>query len=394
VNSAARRLSAITPSPTLAISAKAKNLQAAGIEVLNLSAGEPDFDTPEHIRAAAVAALARGETHYTATDGTAELKSAILSKLKRENGLEYALDEIIASSGAKQSLFNLCLALLNPGDEVLIPAPHWVSYPAMAHIAQAKPCIIDCPQRQGFKLDSGSLEAAITPKTRLLILNSPNNPSGACYTAEELAALGEVLRRHEKILIASDDIYEHLLYTNDTFVNIAMVVPELKPRCIIINGVSKAYAMTGWRLGYAAGPAWLIGAMKKIQSHSTSNPSSLSQAGALAALNGTQDCVAEMRTVFSRRRDHFISGLDRIKGLSCPPPAGAFYAFVDCSTAIAARDLENDVAFATWLLEDLRIAAVPGSAFGTANHIRFSYACAEPTLDATLERLGRALGRR
>lgn len=394
MNSVARRLSAITPSPTLAISAKAKDLQASGIEVLNLSAGEPDFDTPEHIRAAAVAALARGETHYTAADGTPELKSAISSKLKRENGLKYTPDEIIASNGAKQSLFNLCLVLLNPGDEVLIPAPYWVSYPAMAHIAQANPCIIDCPPHQGFKLDTESLEAAITPKTRLLILNSPNNPSGACYNAEELAALGEVLSRHEKIFIASDDIYEHLRYTNDTFANMAMVVPELKNRCIIVNGVSKAYAMTGWRLGYAAGPAWLIGAMKKLQSQSTSNPSSLSQAGAIAALNGLQGCVAAMRAVFSRRRDHFISGLGRIKGLSCPPPAGAFYAFVDCSTAIAARGLKNDIAFAEWLLEELRIAAVPGSAFGTANHIRFSYACDEATLDATLKRLGDALGNR
>ena len=389
---ASQRIAQLRASPTLAISAKAKELAAAGRDVLNLSAGEPDFNTPDFIRRAACDALDRGETRYTPADGTAELKQAIAAKLKRENGLEYESNEIIATSGAKQALFNACMAALDPGDEVLIPAPYWVSYPAQAKLAGATPVYLPCSAEQGFKLTPEGLERAITDKTRMLVLNSPNNPSGAVYSREELAALGEVLVRHENVLIVSDDIYEHLIYTPDIpFANIAMATPGLRDRTLVVNGVSKAYAMTGWRLGYAAGPAWLIGAMKKLQSQSTSNPATASQAGAVAALNGDQSCVADMRRAFRDRRDRFVAGLNAVPGLNCLPPDGAFYAFVDCRKAIAARGLKDDIAFADWLLDGPELAAVPGSAFGLEGFMRFSYACDQATLDATVERLAQAL---
>ena len=388
-----RRISQLPASPTLAISAKAKSLAAAGRDVLNLSAGEPDFNTPEFIRRAACEALERGETRYTPADGTAELKQAIVDKLTRENGLEYEANQVIATTGAKQALFNAALAALDPGDEVLIPAPYWVSYPAQAQLAGAEPVFIQCPAEQGFKLTPEALENAITPKSRMLILNSPGNPSGAVYSREELQALGAVLEKHEDILIVSDDIYEHLIYNPDKpFVNIAMAMPALQERILVVNGVSKAYAMTGWRLGYAAGPAWLVGAMKKLQSQSTSNPATASQAGAVAALTGDQNCVAEMRAAFKDRRDHFVTGINGVQGLRCTPPDGAFYAFVDCREAIKARGLDDDLAFAEWLLEEPELAAVPGSAFGLEGFMRFSYACDQATLDAAVERLKRALG--
>ncbi|MGH8127717.1 MAG: pyridoxal phosphate-dependent aminotransferase [Gammaproteobacteria bacterium] len=389
---ASQRISQLPASPTLAISAKAKELAAAGRDVLNLSAGEPDFNTPEFIRRAACEALERGETRYTPADGTAELKQAIAAKFKRENGLVYKGNEIIATSGAKQALFNASLAALNPGDEVLIPAPYWVSYPAQAQLAEATPVILPCPAEQGFKLTPEALDQAITAKTRMLVLNSPGNPSGAVYSKTELAALGEVLLRYENVLVATDDIYEHLIYNPDRpFVNIVMATPALRDRTLVVNGVSKAYAMTGWRLGYAAGPAWLVGAMKKLQSQSTSNPATASQAGAVAALNGDQTCVADMRKAFQSRRDRFVAGLNRVAGLNCMPPDGAFYAFVDCREAIAARGLKDDIAFAEWLLDGPELAAVPGSAFGTDGFMRFSYACDQATLDATVERLEKAL---
>ena len=390
---ASRRISQLPASPTLAISAKAKSLAAAGRDVLNLSAGEPDFNTPEFIRRAACEALERGETRYTPADGTAELKQAIAEKFKNENGLEYKADQIIATTGAKQALFNAAVAALDPGDEVLIPAPYWVSYPAQAQLAGAEPVFIPCPAEQGFKLTPEALEKAITQKSRMLILNSPGNPSGAVYTREELQALGAVLDKHEDLLVVSDDIYEHLIYNPDKpFTNIAMAVPSLRERTLLVNGVSKAYAMTGWRLGYAAGPAWLVGAMKKLQSQSTSNPATASQAGAVAALTGDQVCVADMRAAFQARRDRFVAGINRVPGLSCTPPDGAFYAFVDCRDAIAARNLENDLAFAEWLLEGPELAAVPGSAFGLEGFMRFSYACDQDTLDAAVKRLEQALG--
>lgn len=390
---ASRRISQLPASPTLAISAKAKSLAAAGRDVLNLSAGEPDFNTPEFIRRAACEALERGETRYTPADGTAELKQAIADKFKRENGLGYEANEVIATTGAKQALFNAALAALDPGDEVLIPAPYWVSYPAQAQLADAEPVFVQCPAEQGFKLTPEALEQAITPKSRMLVLNSPGNPSGAVYSREELQALGAVLEKHEDVLIVSDDIYEHLIYNPDKpFVNIAMAVPALRERTLVVNGVSKAYAMTGWRLGYAAGPAWLVGAMKKLQSQSTSNPATASQAGAVAALTGDQTCVAEMRAAFKDRRDRFVAGINQVPGLGCTPPDGAFYAFVDCRRAIVAKKLENDLAFAEWLLEEPELAAVPGSAFGLEGFMRFSYACDQATLDAAVERLERALG--
>ena len=390
---ASRRISQLPASPTLAISAKAKSLAAAGRDVLNLSAGEPDFNTPEFIRRAACEALERGETRYTPADGTAELKRAIIDKFKQENGLEYEADQVIATTGAKQALFNAAMAALDPGDEVLIPAPYWVSYPAQAQLADAEPVLIQCPAERGFKLTPEALEQAITPKSRMLVLNSPGNPSGAVYTREELQALGAVLEKHEDLLIVSDDIYEHLIYNPDKpFANIAMAVPSLRERTLVVNGVSKAYAMTGWRLGYAAGPAWLVGAMKKLQSQSTSNPATASQAGAVAALTGDQACVAEMRAAFQDRRDRFVAGINQVPGLSCTPPDGAFYAFVDCREAIAAKKLENDLAFAEWLLEEPELAAVPGSAFGLEGFMRFSYACDQATLDAAVKRLEQALG--
>lgn len=389
---ASQRISQLPASPTLAISAKAKELAAAGRDVLNLSAGEPDFDTPAFICRAACEALERGDTRYTPADGTAELKAAIRAKLKRENGLEYEANEIIAATGAKQALFNACVATLDPGDEVLIPAPYWVSYPAQARLAGATPVYVPCPAEQGFKLTPEALERAVTGNTRMLMLNSPNNPSGAVYSRDELAALGEVLLRHENVLVVTDDIYEHLIYNPDKpFANIVMAAPALRERTLVVNGVSKAYAMTGWRLGYAAGPAWLVGAMKKLQSQSTSNPATASQAGAVAALNGDQGCVAEMRAAFRARRDRFVAGLNSVPGLSCALPDGAFYAFVDCREAIAAKGLKNDLEFADWLLDGPELAAVPGSAFGIEGFVRFSYASDQATLDAAVERLGRAL---
>lgn len=390
---ASQRISQLPASPTLAISAKAKELAAAGRDVLNLSAGEPDFDTPEFICRAACEALERGETRYTPADGTPELKAAIRAKLKRENGLEYEDNEIIAASGAKQALFNAYVAALDPGDEVLIPAPYWVSYPAQAKLAGAAPVYLPCPAERGFKLTPEALERAITDNTRILMLNSPNNPSGAVYSRDELAALGEVLLRHENVLVVTDDIYEHLIYNPDRpFVNIVMATPGLRERTMVVNGVSKAYAMTGWRLGYAAGPSWLVGAMKKLQSQSTSNPATASQAGAVAALNGDQACVAEMRTAFQARRDRFVAGLNSVPGLSCALPDGAFYAFVDCRDAITARGLKDDLDFADWLLDGPELAAVPGSAFGLGGFVRFSYATDQATLDAAVDRLGKALG--
>lgn len=387
-----KRISQLPASPTLAISAKAKSLAAAGEDVLNLSAGEPDFNTPEFIRRAACEALDRGETRYTPADGTAELKQAVINKFQRDNNLDYEASQIIATTGAKQALFNAALAALDPGDEVLIPAPYWVSYPAQAQIADARPAFIACPAEQGFKLTPEALDNAITAKSRMLVLNSPGNPSGAVYTREELQAIGAVLEKHPNLLVVSDDIYEHLIYDNETpFVNIVMAVPGLQDRTLVVNGVSKAYAMTGWRLGYAAGPEWLVGAMKKLQSQSTSNPATASQAGALAALTGDQGCVAKMREAFRGRRDRFVAGLNQIAGLHCVPPAGAFYAFVDCREAISAQGLENDMAFAEWLLDGPGLAAVPGSAFGLDGFMRFSYACDQATLDEAVERLGRAL---
>ncbi len=382
------RVQRIKPSPTLAVTARANALKAAGRDVIGLGAGEPDFDTPQHIKDAAVAAIAAGRTKYTPVDGTPALKQAVADKFRRDNGLDYGPDQILVSCGGKQSFFNLAQALLDPGDEVIIPAPYWVSYPDMVLLAGAEPVFIDTTAAQGFRITPEQLEAAIGPRTRLLVLNSPSNPTGQTYTRAELAALGEVLRRHPHVLVASDDMYEHILWAEEPFANILNACPDLYERTIVLNGVSKAYSMTGWRIGYAAGPAGLIAAMKKIQSQSTSNPASISQAAAEAALTGDQSCVAEMREAFRRRHDAVVAGLNAIAGVTCLPSTGTFYAFPDMSGLMARLGAADDVALAELLLERAGVALVPGSAFGAPGHMRLSFAAGLDTLEEALRRIG------
>ncbi|MBQ0713724.1 pyridoxal phosphate-dependent aminotransferase [Paraperlucidibaca wandonensis] len=385
------RVLSIKPSPTLAVTNKAAELKAAGKDIIGLGAGEPDFDTPDHVKAAAVEAIAQGKTKYTAVDGTPGLKKAIIAKFKRDQGLDYELNQILVSSGGKQSFFNMTLALLNAGDEVIIPAPYWVSYPDMVLVADGKPVIVECPQSQGYKITAAQLEAAITPKTRLLVLNSPSNPTGMVYTKAELLALVEVLRKHPSILVATDDMYEHIIWTTEKYENIVTVAPDMYDRTIVLNGVSKAYAMTGWRIGYAAGPAKLIGAMKKVQSQSTSNPASISQAAAEAALNGPQDVLVPMVKAFKERHDYVVETLNKIEGISCSAADGAFYAFANVEGAIAKLGLENDLAFSEHLLNTVGVAVVPGSAFGLDGHMRISYATAPSVLEDALGRIKKAI---
>ena len=385
------RVLSIKPSPTLAVTNKAAELKAAGKDIIGLGAGEPDFDTPDHVKAAAVEAIAQGKTKYTAVDGTPGLKKAIIAKFKRDQGLDYELNQILVSSGGKQSFFNMTLALLNAGDEVIIPAPYWVSYPDMVLVADGKPVIVECPQSQGYKITAAQLEAAITPKTRLLVLNSPSNPTGMVYTKAELLALVEVLRKHPNILVATDDMYEHIIWTTEKYENIVTVAPDMYDRTIVLNGVSKAYAMTGWRIGYAAGPAKLIGAMKKVQSQSTSNPASISQAAAEAALNGPQDVLVPMVKAFKERHDYVVETLNKIEGISCSAADGAFYAFANVEGAIAKLGLENDLAFSEHLLNTVGVAVVPGSAFGLDGHMRISYATAPSVLEDALGRIKKAI---
>jgi aspartate aminotransferase len=385
------RVLSIKPSPTLAVTNKAAELKAAGKDIIGLGAGEPDFDTPDHVKAAAVEAIAQGKTKYTAVDGTPGLKKAIIAKFKRDQGLDYELNQILVSSGGKQSFFNMTLALLNAGDEVIIPAPYWVSYPDMVLVADGKPVIVECPQSQGYKITAAQLEAAITPKTRLLVLNSPSNPTGMVYTKAELLALVEVLRKHPSILVATDDMYEHIIWTTEKYENIVTVAPDMYDRTIVLNGVSKAYAMTGWRIGYAAGPAKLIGAMKKVQSQSTSNPASISQAAAEAALNGPQDVLVPMVKAFKERHDYVVETLNKIEGISCSAADGAFYAFANVEGAIAKLGLENDLAFSEHLLNTVGVAVVPGSAFGLDGHMRISYATAPIVLEDALGRIKKAI---
>ncbi len=386
------RVQSIKPSPTLAVTNRAAELRAAGKDIIGLGAGEPDFDTPQHIKDAAIEAITNGQTKYTAVDGTPSLKKAIIDKFNRDNGLQYEANQILVSSGGKQSFFNLSLALINPGDEVIIPAPYWVSYPDMVIVAEGKPVIIETGAEARFKITAEQLEAAITPKTKLVVLNSPSNPSGMAYTLEELKALGEVLKKHPHVMIASDDMYEHILWTEEKFCNILNACPELYERTFVLNGVSKAYSMTGWRIGYAAGPAKVIGAMKKIQSQSTSNPCSVSQAAAEAALNGSQACVAEMLVSFKERHDFVVGRLNELPGVNCQPGDGTFYAFADFSEAIANFDgVENDVELAEVLLEKAGVALVPGSAFGTPGCMRLSFATSKEILTDALDRLAKAL---
>ncbi len=387
------RVQSVKPSPTLAVTARAKELKAQGKDIIGLGAGEPDFDTPQHIKDAAVAAINDGFTKYTAVDGTPGLKQAIIAKFRRDNGLEYRPDQVLVSCGGKQSFFNMAQALLNPGDEAVIPAPYWVSYPDMVLLAEGRPVIIEAGIEQGFKITPEQLEQAITPRTRLVVLNSPSNPTGVAYTKAELAALGKVLLKHPDIVIASDDMYEHILWSGEPFVNIVNACPELYDRTVVMNGVSKAYSMTGWRIGYAGGPERLIKAMKKVQSQSTSNPTSISQVAAEAALNGDQQCIQEMLKAFKERHDFVVAGLNRIKGVNCLPSQGAFYSFPDMSEAIAVTEgVEDDVQFAEYLLNKAEVALVPGSAFGNPGYMRLSFATSMENLKTALDRLLGLLG--
>jgi aspartate aminotransferase len=386
------RVQRIKPSPTLAVSARAEELIAAGKDIINLGVGEPDFDTPDFIKQAAITALQQGFTKYTAVDGTPGLKQAIIKKFARDNQLTYTPAQIIASCGAKHSFYNLFAALLEAGDEVIIPAPYWVSYPDMAKLADATPIFINTDINQKFKITPAQLEAAITPKTRLLILNSPSNPTGVAYTAAELSALAEVLLRHPSIFIASDDIYEHTLWTQTPFANILMVCPELYDRCIVINGASKTYAMTGWRIGYAAGPVKIIAAMKKIQSQSTSNPTSIAQLAVEAALNGDQSCITVMTNAYKKRHDFIIHELQKIPGIKCQPSDGTFYTFPSMEGVIQrATNIKDDLELAEYLLQTAEVAVVPGSAFGAPNHIRISYATSMSNLEKAMDRIKTAL---
>ena len=383
-----QRVQSIKPSPTLAITARAAALRAEGKDVIGLGAGEPDFDTPQHIKQAAITAINNGETKYTAVDGTAALKQAVIDKLSRDNGLDYQLNQTLVSVGGKQSFFNLSQALLDKGDEVIIPAPYWVSYPDMVLLAEGVPVIIEAGQDQHFKITPEQLEATITAKTRLFVINSPSNPSGKAYSEPELKALGEVLRRYPNVLIATDDMYEHILWSDIGFHNIVTACPDLYDRTIVLNGVSKAYSMTGWRIGYAAGPAPLIAAMKKIQSQSTSNPASISQAAAVEALNGDQQCVQDMLVEFKKRHDLVVEKLNAIDGVDSLHSDGTFYVFPDISGAIAKMDgINDDLEFAEALLVDKGVAIVPGQAFGLKNHIRLSIATSEENLNNALQRI-------
>ena len=380
-------LKRIKPSSTIAVTQKARELKAAGKDVIGLGAGEPDFDTPENIKKAAIEAINKGDTKYTAVDGTPALKQAIINKFKKENNLEYSTDEITVGTGGKQVIYNAFMATLNKGDEVIIPAPYWVSYPDMVLLAGGNPKIVKCNENDGFKLTPKNLKKAITKKTKWLILNSPSNPTGASYTRGEIEILSEVLIKNKNIHILSDDIYEHITYDTFNFFTIAQI-SQLKNRTLTMNGVSKSYAMTGWRIGYAAGPKEIIKAISKIQSQSTSNPSSISQAAAVEALNGPQDFIQERSDVFKERRDFVVNSLNKIKGISCLKPNGAFYVFPNCKKLLGKKTkLKNDTEFVKKLLEKANVAVVQGSAFGLDGYFRISYATSMEKLKIAMERI-------
>jgi aspartate aminotransferase len=381
----------VKPSPTIAVAARASELQAAGEDIMDLSVGEPDFDTPEHIKKAAVEAIKAGFTKYTAVDGTPGLKKAIIQKFARENQLNYEANQILVSAGAKQSIYNLFIALLNPGDEVIIPAPFWVSYPDMVLLADGVPVKLATTHLNHFKITANQLEAAITPKTRLLVLNSPSNPTGIAYTPAELTHIAEVLQAHPNIVIMTDDIYEHILWSEIPFANIVNVCPELYDRTIVVNGVSKAYAMTGWRIGYAAGPAAVISAMKKVQSQCTSAPNSIAQVAAQVALESDQSFIKTMVAAYKERHDVIVAGLNEIEGVECLRADGTFYAFPYIQKAMTKLELKNDIEFADYLLSKAKVAGVPGSAFGAPGYIRFSYATSLKTIKEALKRIKAAL---
>ena len=391
----AERLSRVKPSPTLAVTAKAIELKAAGKDVIGLGAGEPDFDTPENIKAAAIKAIQSGQTKYTVVDGTMELKQAICAKFKRENGLDYKPNQVTVGTGGKQVLYNAFMATLSKGDEVVIPAPYWVSYPDMVELAEGTPVIVQCSQNNGFKLRPEDLDAAITPRTKWLILNSPSNPTGAAYTRAELKAITEVLLKHPHVWALVDDMYEHLVYDGFEFTTLAQVEPRLYERTLTLNGVSKAYCMTGWRIGYAAGPVELIKAIAAVQSQSTSNPCSISQAAAVAALNGPQDFIPKHNAAFKERRDLVVDMLNKAKGIHCLKPEGAFYVYPSCAGTIGRKTpqgkvIKTDEDFVTYLLESEGVAVVQGSAFGLAPYFRISYATSTAALTDACTRIQRA----
>jgi aspartate aminotransferase len=390
-------LNRIQPSATIAISNKAMALKAEGRDVIGLAAGEPDFDTPDNIKEAAIAAIRAGKTKYTPVDGIPELKKAICAKFKRENGLDYKPSQVSVGTGGKQVLFNALMATVNPGDEVIVPAPYWVSYPDIVMLAGGVPVFVDCTVEQGFKLQAADLERAITPKTKWLILNSPSNPSGAAYSHAELKAITDVLVKHPNVWLLTDDMYEHLVYDDFKFVTAAEIEPRLYDRTLTMNGVSKSYCMTGWRIGYGAGPETLIKAMSKLQSQSTSNPSSIAQWAAVEALNGPQDFIAANNKVFKERRDLVVSMLNQAKGISCPTPEGAFYVYPSCKGAIgrtapSGNVINNDEDFVTELLAAEGVAAVHGAAFGMSPFFRISYATATDVLEDACKRIQRFCG--
>jgi len=389
--SLSKRVQKVKPSPTLAVTARAAKLKAEGKDVIGLGAGEPDFDTPIHIADAGVDAIRKGITRYTTVDGTNELKDAIIAKFKRDNRLSYERNQIIVSSGAKQTCYNVCAAVLDPGDECIIPAPYWVSYPDMALLADGVPVFIHGGADQGYKITPAQLETAITSRSKMLFLNSPSNPTGAAYTKAELQALGAVLAKHPQILIAFDEMYEHIYWAAEPFTSFVEANPSLYDRTVTINGVSKAYAMTGWRIGYCGGPKDIVAAMGTIQGQSTSNASSISQRAATVALNGDQSCVVEMNKAFKERHDFIVAGLNAIPGVSCLRGAGTFYAFADVRGAIAALGCKDDADFAELLLVQGGVAVVPGTGFGAPGHIRLSFACSLKTLEDALARISRVV---
>lgn len=390
-------LNRIQPSATLAMTSRVLELKANGVDVIGLSAGEPDFDTPDFVKDAAIEAIRKGMTKYTNVDGTAELKAAIKAKFKRDNGLDYETSQISVNVGGKHTLFNALVATVEPGDEVIIPAPYWVSYPDIVAFAGGTPVFVEGPAAQGYKITPAQLEAAITPATRWLILNSPSNPTGAAYTGSELKALADVLLRHPHVMVMTDDMYEHVWYAEEPFATIVQICPELYDRTLTVNGCSKAYSMTGWRIGFAGGPQWLIKAMAKLQSQSTSNPCSIAQAAATAALNGDQSFLLERNEAFRGRRDLVVSMLNQANGLSCPTPEGAFYVYPDASGVIgkttpAGKIIENDSDLIDYFLDDVQVAAVPGVAFGLSPGFRISYATSEALLTDACTRIQRACG--
>jgi aspartate aminotransferase len=381
------RVQNVKPSATLAVTAKATELKSQGIKIVPMGSGEPDFDTPLNIQQAGIQAINDGLTRYTPVDGTTDLKNAIIEKFKRDNNLNYSLTEVMVSSGGKQVFYNLCQSVINPGDEVIIPSPFWVSYPDMVLLADGVPVIVETGIEENFKISPEQLENAITDRTKLFVINSPSNPTGAVYSKEELVALAKVLERHPHVMVITDDIYEHIRWNNDPYYNILMVNSSLKDRTIVLNGVSKAYAMTGWRIGYAAGPEAIIKSMKKVQGQSTSNPCSIAQAAAVEALNGDQSFIQMMVDEFKMRHDYLVENLNKIDGVDCPTSDGAFYSFPKVEKLIQRLGLKNDIEFSTLCLEKLNIALVPGSAFGADGYVRFSFATSMENIQTAVQKL-------